>query len=164
MGDEQKCSKKKKKMHSTIKKRGWKKMHGGEKVFDYSCLPFWFFFSPFKTQEKSEEIKLKKNLNHELCSWEQKKMWKFNGVEVVSTITRCWSFGLRKNITVLEIPRNRVHLSVTSERVGGWGGYMCSRVARSIPGENKHSSLTLLTALLTHEICFSLPFFFYYQC
>ena len=90
----------------------------------------------------------------------KKKLWKFNGVEVVSIITRCWSFGLRKNITVLEIPRNRVHLSVTSERVGGWGGHMCSRVARSIPGENKHSSLTLLTALLTHEICFSLPFFF----
>ena len=26
------------------------------------------------------------------------------------------------NITVLEIPRHRFHLSVTSERVGGWGG------------------------------------------
>ena len=50
--------------------------------------------------------------------------------------------------------------SERDEWEGGWGGYMCSRVARSIPGENKHSSLTLLTALLTHEICFSLPFFF----
>ena len=66
------------------------------------------------------------------------------------------------NITVLEIPRHRFHLSVTSERVGG---YVCSRDARSIPGENIHSSMTLLTALLTHGICFFFTYFsFYYQC
>ena len=41
---------KKKKMHLTIKKKGWKKMHGREIVLDY-------FFPPFRTQEKSEDIK-----------------------------------------------------------------------------------------------------------
>ena len=48
--------KKKKKMHSTIIKGGEKKMHGGEIVF-HPLPSFLNFFSPFKTQEKSEEIK-----------------------------------------------------------------------------------------------------------
>ena len=48
---------------------------------------------------------------------------------------------------------------------GVWGGYECSRNARSIPGKNIHSSMTLLTALLTHGICFFFTYFsFYYQC
>ena len=49
--------------------------------------------------------------------------------------------------------------------VGWWGGYECSRNARSIPGKNIHSSMALLTALLTHGICFFFTYFsFYYQC
>jgi len=35
MGDEQKCSKKKKKCTLLSKKKGWKKMHGREIVLDY---------------------------------------------------------------------------------------------------------------------------------
>ena len=34
-------------------KRGEKKMHGGEIVFDYSCLPFWIFF-PHSKLKKSQ--------------------------------------------------------------------------------------------------------------
>ena len=60
MGDEQKCSKKKKKKAPHYPKKWWKKMQGREIVFESSCLPLWnIFFPPFKTQEKSEDIKKK---------------------------------------------------------------------------------------------------------
>ena len=70
------------------------------------------------------------------------------------------------NITVLEIPRHRFHLSVTSERVGGLVGWVQVFSQRSsIPGKNIRSSMALLTALLTHGICFFFTYFsFYYQC
>ena len=88
---------------------------------------------------------------------------KFNGVEVVSIITWCWSFG------TLLFSRSPGTGFIWAWRVRGWvgwwGGYECSRNARSIPGKNIHSSMTLLTALLTHGICFFFTYFsFYYQC
>ena len=87
---------------------------------------------------------------------------KFNGVEVVSIITWCWSFGT----LLFSRSRHRFHLSVTSERVGGLVGWVRVFSQRSfIPGKNIHSSMALLTALLTHGICFFFTYFsFYYQC
>ena len=86
---------------------------------------------------------------------------KFNRVEVGSIITRCSSFIELKKITARS---PRFHVSVTSERVGGWvecvGTCVLATLASYI-----HSSITLLTALLTHGICFFFTCFsFYYQC
>ena len=66
-------------------------MRSREMVFESSCLPLWnIFFPPSKTQEKSEDIKKKKNLIVSNVV-ENKKILKggqrFNGVEVVSIVT-----------------------------------------------------------------------------
>ena len=150
MGDEQKCSKKRKKMHLTIQKRGCKKMHGSEIVFEYSCLQYFF---PHSKLKKSQRTWNKKTLiisnvleNKKKCERRAKIQWCGSGFYHHVTL----KFWLRKNITVLKI-----YLSMTNERVGG---YVCSRDARSIPGENIHSSMKLLTALLT--LSFLYLFFF----
>ena len=92
-------------------------MHGGEFFFDYSCLPFDFFFPPFIIWEKSEDIE-KKTLMVS-CVLEKKnnceKRRKINGVEVVCIITRCWSCGLVKTLMLSRSP-----VLIWAWRVSGW--------------------------------------------
>ena len=142
--------KKKKKCTSLSKKGGVKKCMVGKQ---FSNTPAFNIFSPIQNSRKVRGHEIKKTLiisnvleNKKKCERRAKIQWCGSGFYHHVTL----KFWLRKNITVLKI-----YLSMTNERVGG---YVCSRDARSIPGENIHSSMKLLTALLT--LSFLYLFFF----
>ena len=86
-------------------------MRSREMVFESSCLPLWnIFFPPFKTQEKSEDIKKKTLIvsnvfeNKKKCERRAKIQWCRSGF-YHHVMLKFW------NITILEI-----QAPVSSER------------------------------------------------